>query len=107
MESALQKANRIVGAVVVAAGMVFFGGLISVGGYGILRRWSSISVAFAACGALWLLAGPVMLVAGLWVLGSLGRRRIPLWAGGAAAVLSGVVLVAGVLTYVIPCAGPS
>lgn len=107
MESALQKASRIVVAIVLAAGMVLFGALIAVGGYGIVRRWSSISLAFAACGVLWLLAGPVMLAAGFWVLGSLGRRRIPLWAGGAAAVLTGVVLVVGVLTYVIPCSGPS
>ena len=102
-----EKVNRIVTAIVVGAGMVLFGFLISLAGYGIVRRWPSIGVAYAACGAAWLLAGPVMLLAGFWVLGSLGGRRIPLWAGGAAAMLCGAVLVAGVLTYVIPCSGPS
>jgi hypothetical protein len=106
METAIQKARRLAVASIVAAGMLFFGGVVSRIGYHILREWSSIGPAYAACGVLWVLAGPVMLVAGLWVLGSLGRHRIPLLVGGAATVLAGLVLVVGVLTYVIPCAGP-
>jgi hypothetical protein len=106
METAIQKARRLAVASIVAAGMLFFGGVVSRIGYHILRHWSSIGPAYAACGVLWVLAGPVMLVAGLWVLGSLGRHRIPLLVGGAATVLAGLVLVVGVLTYVIPCAGP-
>ena len=107
METGAQKASPIAGAIVVAAVMVFFGYTLSVAGLQTVRQWSYISVAYAACGVTWLVAGPAMFVAGLWVLGSLGRHRIPLWVGGAAAVLSGAVLVAGVLTYVIPCSGPS
>jgi hypothetical protein len=106
METAIQKARRLAVASIVAAVMLFFGGVVSRIGYHILREWSSIGPAYAACGVLWVLAGLVMLVAGLWVLGSLGRHRIPLLVGGAATALAGLVLVVGVLTYVIPCAGP-
>jgi len=106
METAIQKARRLAVASIVAAGMLFFGGVVSRIGYHILRHWSSIGPAYAACGVLWVLTGPVMLVAGLWVVGSLGRHRIPLLVGGAATALAGLVLVVGVLTYVIPCAGP-
>jgi hypothetical protein len=107
MESGTQKAGRIAVATAVAAGMVFFGFVMSYGGYRTVRQWSSIGVAYALCGLIWTLAGPAMIVAGLWVLGSLGRHRFPLWIGGAAAVLSGAVLVTGVLAHVIPCSGPS
>jgi hypothetical protein len=69
--------------------------------------WSSISAAYAAFGVLWIVAGPVMLACGLWALGTLGRSRIPLWIGGAATALSGGSLIAGVLSYVVPCSGPS
>jgi len=106
METAIQKARRLAVASIVAAGMLFCGLLVSAMGYQTVREWSSIGPAYAACGVLWILAGPVMLVAGLWVLGSLGRHRIPLLVGGAATALAGLVLVVGVLTYVIPCAGP-
>jgi hypothetical protein len=47
-----------------------------------------------------------MFIAGLWVLASRGRHRMPLWMGGLSAVLAGAVLVVGVLTYVVPCSGP-
>lgn len=106
METAIQKARRIAVAIVAAAGMLFLGLLVSAMGYQTLREWSFISPAYASCGLLWVVAGPVMLVAGLWLLGSLGRNRIPLLVGGAATALAGVVLVVGVLTHVVPCAGP-
>jgi len=106
METAIQKARRIAVAIVAAAVMLFLGLLVSAMGYQTLREWSFISPAYASCGLLWVVAGPVMLVAGLWLLGSLGRNRIPLLVGGAATALAGVVLVVGVVTYVIPCAGP-
>jgi len=106
METAIQKARRLAVTIIVAAAMLFFGLLVSAMGYLTVREWSFISPAYASCGLLWLVVGPVMLVAGLWVLGSLGRNRVPLLVGGAATALAGLVLVVGVLTYVIPCAGP-
>jgi len=106
METAIQKARRLTVTILVAAGMLFFGLLVSLAGYETLREWSFISPAYASCGLLWVVAGPVMLITGLWVLGSLGQNRVPLLLGGAATALAGMVLVVGVLTYVIPCAGP-
>lgn len=107
MGPAIQKIERIAVATALAVGMVFFGLIVSSAGYQVLRHWPSIGVAYAAFGVIWSLAGLAMVVAGVWVLGSLGRHRIPLWIGSAAAVVAGTVLVVGVLTYVIPCSGPS
>lgn len=76
-------------------------------GHTTLREWGAISPALRMCGLLWTLAGAVTMVTGLWALGSLGRNRMPLLVGGAAAALAGIVLVVGVLTYVVPCSGPS
>jgi hypothetical protein len=106
METAIQKARRLAVTIIAAAAMLFLGLLVSAMGYQTVRGWSFISSAYASCGLLWVVAGPVMLVAGLWLLGSLGRNRIPLLVGGAATALAGVVLVVGLLTYVIPCARP-
>lgn len=86
--------------------LAFFGFVILNGGYGILRQWPQIGLTYAACGVLWLAAGAAMILTGLWLLAA-GRRSVALWAGGAAAVLAGGSVVAGVLTYVIPCSGPS
>jgi len=107
MESSTQRIKRAATALAVAAVMMFFGNAISGAGYRTLRGWSSIGPAYAGIGVLWLLAGPAMFGAGLWLLASLGRHRLPLWIGGTAAVLAGVVLIAGVLSYVVPCSGPS
>jgi hypothetical protein len=106
METAIQKAKRFAVAIIGTTAMLFFGFVVSSAGYETLREWSSISPGYASCGLLWVVAGPVMLVAGLWLLGSLGRNRVPLLVGGAATALAGIVLVVGVLTYVIPCGGP-
>jgi|SRR5215472_13015295 len=98
---------RTAGKILLALLMLLFGYLIAASGYRTVGDWSSIGAAYAAIGVLWIVAGPAMFAAGLWVLGSLGRHRIPLWIGGVAAVLLGSSLVGGILTYVIPCSGPS
>ncbi len=98
---------RTGGIIFLAGLMLLFGYLVAAAGYQILRKWPSISAAYAAYGVLWVVAGPAMLAGGLWVLGSVGRSRIPLSIGGVAAILSGGSLIAGVLTYVIPCSGSS
>jgi hypothetical protein len=103
----MRKFIRAAGIVVLASPMLLFGILIAAEGQRIVGKWSSIGGLYAVCGLLWLAAGPTMLVSGLWVLASLGRNRIPLWIGGTAAVLSGGLLIAGVLTYVVPCSGPA
>ena len=107
METGIRKAWRIVVAIAVAAGLLLFGFVVLSAGHSTVREWAAIGSALLTCGLLWVLAGAVMLVTGLWVLGSLGRHRIPLLVGGAATALAGMVLVVGVLTYVIPCSGPT
>ncbi len=102
----MQTALRIAISVVLALLLVLLGLTLLARAYLILSRWGSISALYAACGVVWVLAGAAMAVGGLLVLGSLGRRRFPLWMGGGAAVLAGAVLVVGVLTYVVPCSGP-
>ena len=107
MPPTMRKFGRTAATLVLACLMLLFGYLLAVAGYQSLRLWSSISAAYAACGVLWLVAGPTMLAGGVWVLGSFGRNRVPFRIGGIAALLSGVSLIAGVLSYVIPCSGPS
>ncbi len=107
IESSSKKAKRIAIALGVSVVMIFFGYAISEAGYRVIREWSSIGPAYAGIGVLWLLAGPVMFGAGLWVLGSLGRHRIPFQIAGYAAAIAGAVLIIGVLSYVVPCSGPS
>jgi hypothetical protein len=94
------------GAFLLAGLLLLFGYVIAVAGYDALRKWSSISAGFASYGLLWFAAGPAMLIAGLWALASLGRASIPLRVGGIAAMVAGASLIAGVLTYVVPCSGP-
>jgi hypothetical protein len=98
---------RTAGKILLGLLMLLFGYLIAVAGYQTLGKWSSIGATYAAVGVLWIITGPTMFVGGLWVLGNLGRNRIPLWIAGVAAVLSGSSLIGGVLSYVIPCSGPS
>lgn len=90
-----------------AACMLFFGYVISEGGYRILSRWDQISIPYAAIGVIWAVAGVVMLAAGVGIFLSRGLHRLPIWAGAVAIMCAGTSLIAGVLSYVIPCAGPT
>jgi hypothetical protein len=107
METGIQKVKRVAVAVIVAAVLLLLGFVGLSSGHSTLREWAAISPALRICGLLWILTGAVTMVTGLWALGSLGRNRVPLLVGGAATALAGMVLVVGVLTYVIPCSGPS
>ena len=90
-----------------AAFLLFLGSVFSLTARSNLRHWTEISQGFAACLIAWLVAGPVMLLAGLWMLASRGRRPLPFLLAGAAAILAGAVWIGGVLTYIIPCSGSS
>ena len=105
--TAILKFVRSATTIVLALLMVLFGYLIAMAGYQTLRHRIVISASFAAIGALWIVVGPVMLAGAVWVLVSLGRKPIPFYVAGVAALLCGGSLIAGVLTYVIPCSGPS
>jgi membrane protease YdiL (CAAX protease family) len=102
----MKKAWRMVLAFLTALVTIFFGLLASTVGYSVIREWHSIRLAYAAFGVSWILAGPLMFVAGWWVLGSVGRKPTPLFVGGTASCIAGAVLIAGVLAHVIPCSGP-
>ena len=87
--------------------MLLFGAIYGRGGYALLGEWSSISRALAACAVLFVVCGAVMVACSLWLLVKTSSSARPLWIGGAATALCGIVIVAGVLSNVIPCAGPS
>lgn len=95
-----------IGPVLVAILLLAIGYGISDSAYRGFRAWPDTGPAYSLCIALWTVAGPVMLVAGLVVLASAGRLLFPLRIGGAAALLAGTSLIVGILTYVIPCSGP-
>ena len=97
---------RAAGSVALAVLFVGFGYLVAVSGFRTVGSWSSISAAFAAYGVFWIVAGPSMIASGAWVLASLGRNRMALGISGTTAILAGASLIAGVLTYVVPCSGP-
>ena len=97
---------RVVG-LLCAALMLLFGYVIGMAGYRVIGKWGQISRPYAGIGVLWMIAGLVMLASALGLLLSAGRDRVPLLAGSVSAVAAGTSLIAGVLTYVVPCAGPS
>ncbi len=94
-------------ALLCAVVMLLFGLLTVRTGYRTALQWTRISGPFATFAVLWLAAGVVMLAAGLWVIFLKGRGRLPIWAGSGGAAFAGFALIAGVLTYVVPCSGPS
>ncbi len=74
--------------------------------YFILREWAAERTVLVICGVLFLVSGVTMLVSALGLFVSLGRWRKPLWAGGAASLVSAAVMVGVTLTDVLPCSGP-
>ncbi len=103
MESKVQRAI----ALLVAALLLFFGGSHALGGSSELREWTAMSHSLIACMVLLAVCGLAMISAGVWLVLTLGRDRRALWMGGGASVLCGGVVLAGVLSKVIPCSGPS
>ena len=93
--------SALMGLVVALLGFPFFSS-----GQDAVVKWSVISTAYAACGVGWIVAGTAMIVAGLWTLGSVGRRKVSLWISATAATLAGMILIVGVRSAVIPCGGP-
>lgn len=75
----------------------------------VLREWPAVSSVLATLGLLWTLSGSAMMVSAVWLIFiPLGRqRRLPLSVGGGGGILSGVLIMAGFLTHVIPCTSPA
>ncbi len=94
-------------AFVCAVAMLFLGYAMGRSGVNVLSRWRAISLPFAGIGLLWTIAALVLVTAALGIFISRAQQRLPLWAGGAALTVTGASIVIGVLTYVIPCSGPS
>jgi hypothetical protein len=103
MKSRVQRAI----ALLLAALLLFVGGIYALGGSSELREWAAMSQGLIACMVLLAVCGLTMISAGVWLVATLGRDRRALWMGGGASVLCGVVVLAGVLSKVIPCSGPS
>lgn len=93
-------------AVFMALLMGYLGIALFMLGYPRLRDWQVLQAPFALCVLIWVISGPIIVAAALWILLTSGRRRASLWIGGIAAAVDGTTLVAGVLTHVVPCAGP-
>ena len=94
--------TRVLGLLIALLGyMVFNNGLAAA------RLWSAIGAAFAACGVIWIVTGIAMMLCGSWSAASRWWRRIPMWIGGAAGAIAGATTLIGVVTYVIPCSGPT
>jgi hypothetical protein len=96
-------AERLIG-----TAFLVFGFATTSAGVLVLREWSAVGSALATLGLLWTLSGFAMVVSAVWlILLPLGRQRLPLFVGGGGSILSGVLIMAGFLTHVIPCTGPA
>jgi hypothetical protein len=87
MEQTIRKPS--IGAMLLAILMVFFGCLMFLFGYFGLLEWRSERGALIAAVGVAILGGSMMFISGLWLLGLLGRARMPLRIGGIAILISG------------------
>lgn len=102
-------ATTVDGERLIGAAFLVLGFATTSAGVLVLREWSAVRSALATLGLLWTLSGFAMNVSAVWLifLLPLGRKRLPLSVGGGGSILSGVLITAGFLTHVIPCAGPA
>lgn len=91
----------------IAIAMLFVGPLILFLACQFVREWSALQPALAAGASLWVLTGLLTSGAGGWLLLRRSSPGLPLRVGGAATILAGATLLAGVLARVVPCAGPT
>jgi hypothetical protein len=90
-----------------SAALLLLGCATTGAGLSVLREWSAVGSTLAVLGLLWTSSGVAMVVSAVWLILSLGRQRLPLAIGGGGGILSGVLVLAGFLTHVIPCTGPA
>jgi hypothetical protein len=74
--------------------------------YFILREWTAERTALVVFGVIFLFGGATMLISALLLFVSLGRWRLPLWAGATASLASATALIVATLTEILPCSGP-
>lgn len=97
------RAGRVIAGVV----LLLLGYVTTVAGLRVLREWSAVSSALAVLGLLWTFTGIAMFASAIWLILPFGRQRLPLVVGGGGGLLSGAILIVGVLTHVVPCSGPT
>lgn len=90
-----------------SAALLLLGCLTTGAGLLVLSEWSAVGSTLATFGLLWTFSGVAMVVSAVWLILSPGRLRFPLAIGGAGGILSGVLVLTGFLTHVIPCTGPA
>jgi hypothetical protein len=76
-------------------------------GLPVLLEWSAISFALAVLALLLTFSGIAIFISGVWLILPFGRQMFPLAMGGCGGLLWGALLIAGVLTHVVPCSGPA
>lgn len=106
----LESARNVllnIAAMLVGILMLLLGAVLTRFAMPAVLEWTALGGALKLILVIWLIAGPVALASGVWLLVSLGRRAWPIWIGSAALLASGALMLAGVLTHVIPCAGPT
>ena len=91
----------------VSTALFLLGSVTTGAGLLVLRGWSAVGSTLAIFGLLWTFSGVAMVVSAVWLILSVGRQRFPLAIGGAGGILSGVLVLAGFLTHVVPCTGPA
>ena len=91
----------------VSAALFLLGFLTTGAGLLVLREWSAVGSTLAILGLLWTFIGVSMAVSAVWLILSVGRQRLPLAIGGGGGILSGVLILAGFVTHVVPCTGPA
>lgn len=87
--------------------MLLLGGILTLFALPASMEWSALGGPLKFIVLSWLVAGPVVLGCGVWLIVSLGRYTPPLWVGSAGMFAPGILMVAGVLSHVVPCAGPT
>jgi len=81
--------------------------LLAAGTYSNFKHWQSLSGSFRAVNILFVAGIAGLVLGAAFLLVGEGWRRRGLLTGGAAAALIGATITWGVLSGVIPCAGPS
>ena len=87
--------------------MILLGAVLTLFALPALVEWEALQASLKLTLVVWTISGPLILASGLWLLVSLGRSGLPVWIGSAALLPSGALMVIGVLTHFIPCAGPT
>lgn len=105
MSPGVRKPSGI--AMILAIPLLFFSGLMFLGGWFDVPQWGSESAALIAFDIAILFTSFTTAVSALWILGSLGRNDLPVRIAGFSTLASGTLVLAAALSHVLPCSGPA